>query len=460
MNNDKTTTPAENSTNNANSANDETELTAKETSAKQPAQTKESLMGWIITGHPLEVEYRRYIGALVDAVNNTEGENLQRLYSIYTLNKEYIDLEEILKAITQNNETKIKEYTQAIDTLRREILRIQLDQTEETFQRIKEIETNIKDAEKQPKKRKPREKKEQLKEIVRTCTKLDNELLELIFDKEKRINVLNRYQQKKCFINVTLALEREIENGEITTSKKIKPFEKSILNTCTSLSVQGQSKITANSIYKHMTGTNKKPSKTMRKKIDTAIRRLRKIYIEIRWNAQRELYGIELEEQTDTINDFTVEGYLLPVEIATITAKNGEKISEYSIIKTPVLYVYANALDQVSRIPLEDKKTALNGIKRVNSTHILIAEEIIRRIQIYESKKKQNEKRKSKQKINLLTYRQISMEELYRKIIDFDSQEWQSMTAKGKEKKLETIQEYTPIIIENLGYAHTLNIID
>ena len=446
----------------ANGASDEKELTAKEreTSAKHPAQTKESLMGWIITGHPLEVEYRRYIGALVDAVNNTEGENLQRLYSLYVLNKEYIDLEEIIKAITQNNETKIKEYTQAIDTLRREILRIQLDQTEKTFQRIKEIETNIKDAKKQPKKRKPRKKKEQLKEIIRTCTKLDNELLELIFDKEKRINVLNRYQQKKCFINVTLALEKEIENGEITTSKKLNPFEKSILNTCTSLSVQRQNKITTNSIYQHMTGTKKKPSKTMRKKIDIAIRRLRKIYIEIRWNAQRELYGIELEEQTDTINDFTVEGYLLPVEIATITAKNGEKISEYSIIKTPVLYVYANALDQVTRIPLEDKKTALDGIERVNSTHILIAEEIIRRIQIYESKKKQNEKRKAKQKINLLTYRQISMEELYRKVIDFDSQEWQSMTAKGKTKKLETIQEYTPIIIENLGYTHTLNVID
>ena len=422
----------------ANGASDKKELTAKEreTSAKQPAQTKESLTGEYITGHPLEVEYRLYLAALIDAANNTEGETLQRLCDLYKLNMEYINFEDILKAITQDDKAKIKEYAQTFDTLRREILRILLDQT------------------------KPRKKKEQPKEIIRTCTKLDNELLELIFDKEKRINVLNRYQQKKCFINVTLALEKEIENGEITTSKKLNPFEKSILNTCTSLSVQGQSKITTNSIYQHMTGTKKKPSKTMRKKIDTAIRRLRKIYIEIRWNAQRELYGIELEEQTDTINDFTVEGYLLPVEIATITARNGEKISEYSIIKTPVLYVYANALDQVSRILLEDKKIAFDGIERVNSTHILIAEEIIRRIQIYESKKKQNEKRKAKQKINLLTYRQISMEELYRKIIDFDSQEWQSMTAKGKAKKLKTIQEYTPIIIENLGYTHTLNVID
>ncbi len=137
-----------------------------------------------------------------------------------------------------------------------------------------------------------------------------------------------------------------------------------------------------------------RPTKAMTKKIDDSIEKLRHIFIKIDCTQ-------EFESRKDTKNEHSIfDGYLLPIEVLKVGKdkklvykSNHKEVKKlYCIIKKPILYTYAEIINQIIDVPVNILE-AHHDFKETEFS-IPIKRHVIKRVfQIINSKNRLNSNR-------------------------------------------------------------------
>lgn len=174
------------------------------------------------------------------------------------------------------------------------------------------------------------------------------------------------------------ALAWDIDEGEdIQLSRKITPYEKSVLGAAMTLFAAGNEIITERQVIATMKAFQNDNSGIDAAAIDKAVRAIdkeRRIMAKINATKSFEQRGI-----TDL--DAEIETYLLPLEKVTVKAKGkrtGEKMTAYRFMREPPVLTHARAIGQLYTVPM--KYMQIVGISATDSV-VSLRDFLIRRIE-------------------------------------------------------------------------------
>lgn len=408
-----------------------------------------------------------------ETVDITDGRLLAEFYNpvweiAYFLIKEITE-EKIVQAVRDNDREKLKAYDEELDKAAKkykEILELNKQGTQKIIDSFFYSVDTLKDANGaevevvRPLKKNPQKitannknfqnlvQRSRFNEVVTSTSLVHGNLskVNLNSSKKRKFNVNGR-KKKPCNIWVLLSLEDE----GITTSKKLTPFQVNVHDAIFSMWVQRFENTgeitqlyTPEQIFKHLTGGVKRKlkSETTRKEIIRSLEILTACFAGIDWNEQFEQEGLTAAEISETFNNITpihVKGHLLELQFIKAETPKGEIRTLIKITNAPLLYEYSDVINQISRVSLEQKKAIFENIKPTIS-NISIAEYLLRRVQIYESKVKRNLKG-----AQLHTFKIINIEEIYKQ----SNRKNLDTTAKKR------ITKNTFQMLENIGYERT-----
>ena len=197
-------------------------------------------------------------------------------------------------------------------------------------------------------------------------------------------------EQSKKQITTTCALVYEGDNVKLSGRQPFTEYDRNVYNAVVSLYVYGHSdhNITPAAVYRTMTGmkASERVSDGQIAAVKRSIDKMR--FIRARIDCTAELKSRRIRIDSKQINRGVIDTYLLAAE--TVELKVGNKIMNiYHIIKAPILYEYAAAVEQVltipaSRLDIKELDSAGNITERSlanTESRILVKGYLIRRIE-------------------------------------------------------------------------------
>lgn len=206
-------------------------------------------------------------------------------------------------------------------------------------------------------------------ELVNPNTKVVNELDSLIGKGEKLINVGGKVTTAVKVLYVPSAEDIE---GVMLNKRALggfTEFDRAVMSAVASLYLAGNEIVTPSTIYRLISGDTDETnlSETQRKQIDDSMFKLRYLNITIDFTeeAKRKYPEADIEETK-------IQGNAVVNTGLTVRA-GGHRVDAYEIHKLPLLYAYANTIDQVLRVPLSYLSVGGNDTaERIALKHYLL----------------------------------------------------------------------------------------
>lgn len=191
-------------------------------------------------------------------------------------------------------------------------------------------------------------------------------------------------------ISVICDLMYEGDNVHLSGRQPFTEYDRNVYNAVSSLYVYGDPShvVTPATVYRAMTGLTdtEKPSAGQLAAVTRSLDKMR--FIRVRIDCTAELQARRITLNSKQINGGEIDTYLLAAEAIKVQA-GGQTVKGYHIIKTPILYEYAAAVNQVLTV-----STSTLGVKEIDSsgrittrnlpnteTRILLKGYLIRRIE-------------------------------------------------------------------------------
>lgn len=163
----------------------------------------------------------------------------------------------------------------------------------------------------------------------------------------------------------------------VTLSECLPAWDREVMEAVTSLYVAGNRSITAAQVWNAIAGgTKPNPSPGQIKSVTDSIDRMRVILATIDFS--QELRGRRITAKGEPITSVKIEGYVINAEKRMIGTANGLEAVGYDIMKEPILYEHAKALDQVITSPVG--MLDIGDAGRYTEENIIIRNTLIRRI--------------------------------------------------------------------------------
>ena len=194
----------------------------------------------------------------------------------------------------------------------------------------------------------------------------------------------------KKLIETTCILTYADDNVKLTGRQPFTEYDRNVYNAVSSLYVYGDPShvVTPAQVYRAMTGMNdtEKPTSGQIAAVTNSIDKMR--FIRARIDCTAELQARRITLNSKQINGGEIDTYLLTADAVKVQA-GGQTVKAYRIIKTPILYEYAAAVNQVLSLPastLDVKELDSNGVITTRilpntESRILIKGYLIRRIE-------------------------------------------------------------------------------
>lgn len=197
-------------------------------------------------------------------------------------------------------------------------------------------------------------------------------------------------------VETTCMLTYEGDKVHLSGRQPFTEYDRNVYNAVVSLYVHGdQSHVfTPAMVYRAMTGltNNEKPTPGQLEAVTRSLDNMRFIRVQIDCTAELQARRITLNSQQ--INGGEIDTYLLTADVITVQT-GGQTVRAYHIIKTPILYEYAAAANQVLTLPAsvldikEISESTVDGAKKLTigarlpntETRILIKGYLLRRIE-------------------------------------------------------------------------------
>lgn len=261
--------------------------------------------------------------------------------------------------------------------------------------------------------------------------------------------ITNRLAQLKEFNEVTVARRKNLAiqtavtidcpaHMKIDGNFQLTNYDKSIINGIVSILESGSSSFTVPMLYHAMTGKeNPTVDDVLLDDIKAKLDTMRKLTIRIDLTEEIRAHMIDrkLPGQADSVEDFSIEGYLLPLNKYTGVV-NGKKSEMYQILDTPPLHAYAKLKNQITTVSIDLLKAPLNN----TATTIPLKTYLLGRI---EAMKNDN---------NRMTRDKILFSSIYKELGERDADK----------KRKKRIRDYTEIILThfiNMDYITKYQII-
>ena len=165
-------------------------------------------------------------------------------------------------------------------------------------------------------------------------------------------------------ISVICDLMYEGDNVHLSGRQPFTEYDRNVYNAVSSLYVYGDPShvVTPATVYRAMTGLtdNEKPSAGQLAAVTRSLDKMR--FIRVRINCTAELQARRITLNSKQINGGEIDTYLLAAEAIKVQAGR-QTVKGYHIIKTPILYEYAAAVNQVLTV-----STSTLDVKEIDSS--------------------------------------------------------------------------------------------
>lgn len=190
------------------------------------------------------------------------------------------------------------------------------------------------------------------------------------------VNVQKRGSKKAIQAFVKIDYDKMAEVMQLLgTNKGLTLMEREIYDAVASLWDAGNVLITYPTIYKQMRGNKSaRMTPTAEKEMDDAFAKCMYVPCYIDATGPAKEWATHKYKNT-SIDNFVFEGPLLHAIKTTVTI-NGHEVKALQLLDTPLLYQYADLVNQVARWPFESLNTPVNK----DSDTIVIQGELMRRI--------------------------------------------------------------------------------
>jgi hypothetical protein len=210
------------------------------------------------------------------------------------------------------------------------------------------------------------------------------------FVNEGDISLATMNVGKKNEIRTYNSLTYEGDDISITGRHEFTAYDRAVHNAVCSLFVSGNEVITPKMVYRTLNGmvNTENVNQTTEEKVRNSIDKSR--FMRLRVD-----YEDEAKTRKWKIDKASINSNLLHADECMIEA-GGEIQSAFKIIKTPILYEYAQYTKQIIAVPLEllDIRDDNKDADKINNTEdvITMKEYLLRRIEIMKHDKKQSKK--------------------------------------------------------------------
>lgn len=169
------------------------------------------------------------------------------------------------------------------------------------------------------------------------------------------------------------------EGIQIYNEKKFTPYDRVVCDSVTSLFESGNSEFSPTMVYRCMNGlkNTEKISPQAVAAVTKSIDKISRMYCKIDWT-------FEAKRQNSNVDETVISGNILATE--KITVKSGGKtLQAYKLLSKPILYRYAQSINQVISVPIKLLQT--KEATRSTEDVIVIREYLIRRIEMMKNPK-------------------------------------------------------------------------
>lgn len=211
------------------------------------------------------------------------------------------------------------------------------------------------------------------KQVIKTKDKVSDLLTRDFFAEggEQFLRMESRQSAKPITTRVTFSYE----GVDILSNKGFTAFDREVHDAIVSLFIAGNKFITPSMVFRTMAGkTNSEYINP--EKIEEIRRSIEKcLFSKLTIDASQELTAYKDLQAT-------YSGALIAAESMTVTM-NGQRVTAYRLLTTPILYRYAAGKNQIAQVPIELLNTPLNKTNDV----IVLQGYLIRRIEAIKNPK-------------------------------------------------------------------------
>ena len=195
--------------------------------------------------------------------------------------------------------------------------------------------------------------------------------------------------KKKAKKTVNVLFSFELPNQDaMQATKTITPYDVLVHNSVVSLEQAGNIYFTDRQLWHvYSQKANSIPTTTVLKELNQSLEKQMSTIVTLDYTEQ-----IKKQYPKAKVQSTKYKGALLQLDKVEIEAANGEKVTGYKINRTPILYKYADQINQIVRIKTYILKAALNGTEeneieekknviKASSKNCLLANYLLQRIE-------------------------------------------------------------------------------
>lgn len=188
---------------------------------------------------------------------------------------------------------------------------------------------------------------------------------------------LQTIPQKQVFVTVSLFADETV----YCSNRNITQYDRAVMDAVYTLVQNGEIKFTPEKIVRIMSGNMQQDASPQKvSAVKTSIRKLSVIRIKIDCSDELQVRRIIAKDQ-----EFKLDSYLLPVEIAETKSANHVPMTGYSLLKIPALYEYAELVGEIIAVPLSLLDTSKD---LVDTDEVVVMKRyLIRRIEMMKNDK-------------------------------------------------------------------------
>lgn len=226
----------------------------------------------------------------------------------------------------------------------------------------------------------PKQNTEPVYNFINPVTRISQSLTNFKTGVPFAINVAEQKANKS--VNVLLSLELPNQDA-MQSTKTITPYDVLVHNSVVSLEQAGNIYFTDRQLWHvYSQKANSMPTTTVLKELNQSLEKQMSTIITLDYTEQ-----IKKQYPKAKVQSTKYKGTLLQLDKVEVKTANGEKVTGYKINRTPILYTYADQINQLVRIKTYILKTALNGTEekkgviKATSKNCLLANYLLQRIE-------------------------------------------------------------------------------
>lgn len=227
----------------------------------------------------------------------------------------------------------------------------------------------------------PRNHLQSITKTIQSITDNDNQLS--LYEEGLLLDVASAIE-RRAGKEVTTSIALSYEGDDVTLTKEMTKYDKSVYNTVSSMWAEGARVITPRQVFSNMTGSDGKPSGQQLEAVTKSLRKMSHTFAKLDFTD--EMRGREATFEGSPVTSFRFETRLLEADETEIENARGDVVSGFIVKDAPILYKHAAIIGQVVCYP-QRLLVATNEAGRNTEANIIARAYIFERIEQMKNKR-------------------------------------------------------------------------